>query len=89
MDVEIIIYLICFFGMPVLFALAIYLEDEGRISPKVMWLMIIGICLIPYIVSVFFMEDDFLVFWAAYTALLMITLAVIGIIVGIRKLFNK
>ena len=89
MDVAIIIsiVLIITFGIQALFVLAVYLRVEGKITPKGERLMVIGICLIPYIVSSFM--DGFLVFWAAYTAMLLISLAIVGIIVGIRKLFNK
>lgn len=80
----VVICLSIFFGIPALFACAVYLEEEGKISKKGAYLMILGICLLPYIVSAF-IGDDFLVFWAVYTVMMLFVLIVIGII----KLFHK
>lgn len=81
----VIITLSILFGIPALFALVIYLEDNGTISRKVAWLIIIGLCLMPYIVSIFFLKEDFLIFWIAYTLMMLIALAIVGII----KLFQR
>ncbi len=81
---EVVFYLSIFFGYAALCILPIGLLAAGKISKKRAFLMLLVPVLLPYIVSAITMED-FLVFWAVYTVLLLCVL----IFYGILKLFHK
>ena len=84
--VTIIITAVLFFiVIPFLTLWAVDRQEENKISKNTFHLIIFGLCLIPYIYSAILMKGDCMVFWTIYTALMVLTLIVVGII----KLFQN
>ena len=85
MDIVIVTFLLFFFLVPILFMLGFYLYESEKISKQMMYLIFGGICLIPYVYSAILMKDGFMVFWVAYTILMLLTLVAVAIIKWFQK----